>query len=471
MFGFDQNQQKALHLTWFAFFLTFFAWFNLAPFNSTLISVLGFSEAQIKMLMIANVALTIPARIFIGPLVDRFGPRIVFAVLLLFSSCSCFIFAQSNSFFWVFVSRLLMGISGAGFVVGIRMISEWFPDRRMGVAQGIYGGWGNSGAAASAFLLPWVASFFELEGGWRIASYFSGVLCLGWACVYYFNAKEKRNKNLPAEKHEMLRPSSKQDNWLFTLLMAPAYIAMATAAWKLSVPSSFSLEYPVFLTVLCFIILAYFFHIAKFWKDSLNVNFESTDKNGQFRNLTVLSLLYALTFGSQLAVISFFPQFLQNTFGLSTVQAGMWGASFAFMNVIARPAGGWLSDIWGRKRTLVFLIFGIVICYKLMGDIDLSWSLESAIAVSITCSIFLQAGSGACFAIAPVINKNAAGQIAGIIGAYGNIGAVGFLIAFSFIDESSFFYMLSSVAVFIFLSLYFLDSFSENKSLALKKYN
>ena len=147
----------------------------------------------------------------------------------------------------------------------------------------------------------------------------------------------------------------------------------------------------------------------------------------------------------------------------------MWGASFAFTNVFARPAGGWLSDIWGRKRTLVFLIFGIVICYKLMGDIDLSWSLEGAIAVSIICSIFLQAGSGACFAIAPVINKKAAGQIAGIVGAYGNIGAVGFLVAFSFIDESSFFYMLSAVAIFIFFSLYFLDSFSENKSLLVQK--
>ncbi len=469
MFGFDQNQQKTLHLTWFAFFLTFFAWFNLAPFNSTLVLVLGFTEAQIKILMIANVALTIPARIFIGPLVDRFGPRLVFAILLLFSSCSCFVFAQSNSFYWIFVSRLLMGISGAGFVVGIRMISEWFPDRKMGIAQGIYGGWGNSGAAASAFLLPWVASFFELEGGWKNASYFSGILCFGWACVYYFNAKEKRNRNLLKEKHETLRPDSKQDKWLFTLLMAPAYIAMSIAVWKLSIPASFSPGYSTFFTILFLIILAYFYHIAKFWKNNSNVNFESSDKRGQFRNLTVLSLVYALTFGSQLAVISFFPQFLQNTFGLSTVQAGMWGASFAFMNVFARPLGGWLSDIWGRRRSLVFLIFGIVICYKLMGDIDSNWSLGAAIVVSIVCSIFIQAGSGACFAIAPVINKNAAGQIAGIVGAYGNIGAVGFLVAFSFIDESSFFYMLSVVAVFIFFSLYFLDSFSENESLPVKK--
>lgn len=465
MFGFDQNQQKSLHLTWFAFFLTFFAWFNLAPFNSTLILVLGFSENQIKILMIANVALTIPARIFIGPLVDRFGSRIVFAALLLFSSCSCFIFAQSSSFFWIFVSRLLMGISGAGFVVGIKMISEWFPDRRMGIAQGIYGGWGNFGAAASAFLLPWVASFFEFDGGWRIASYFSGVLCFGWACVYYFSAKEKRNRNSLEVKTETLRPHSKQDKWLFTLLMAPAYIAMATAVWKLSIPSYFSLEYSVFLTILCLIILTYFYHIAKIWKNNSEVDFESLDQNRQFRNLTVLSLVYALTFGSELAVISFFPQFLQNTFGLSIVQAGIWGASFAFMNLVTRPSGGWLSDILGRKRTLAFLILGSVICYKLMGDIDSGWSLEAAIMVSVLCSIFLQAGNGACFAIAPMVNKHAAGQTAGIIGAYGNIGAVGFLIAFSFIDASSFFYMLSTFAVLVFCSLYFLDSFSENKSL------
>ena len=77
--------------------------------------------------------------------------------------------------------------------------------------------------------------------------------------------------------------------------MAPAYIAMAIAIWKLSFPISFSLEYPAFLTALGFITLAYFYHIAKFWKNNSNANFELSDKNDQFRNLAVLSLLYALT--------------------------------------------------------------------------------------------------------------------------------------------------------------------------------
>jgi len=363
-----------------------------------------------------------------------------------------------------------MGISGAGFVVGIKMISEWFPDRSMGIAQGIYGGWGNFGAAVSIFLLPWVASFFDQEEGWRIASSCSGVLCLCWAVVYFLRADDKHKENLIDSRNELLRPTSNPDKWLFTILMAPAYIAMTAAVWKLSMPTVFSFGYLVFPVSLGFITLGYFYHILKIWKNNLKVNLKPTAiRNDSFRDLAVLSLVYALTFGSELAVISFFPHFLQNTFGLSVVQAGMWGASFAFMNLITRPSGGWLSDIWGRKRTLAFLIFGSVICYKLMGDIDSDWSLQAAIIVSVLCSIFLQAGNGACFAIAPMINKNAAGQTAGIIGAYGNIGAVGFLIAFSFIDASSFFYMLSVFAIFVLFSLYFLNSFDENKSLFFQK--
>ena len=389
MFGFDHNQQKTLHLTWLAFFLTFFAWFNLTPFNSTLIFFLGFSEEQIKVLMVANVALTIPARIFIGPLVDRFGPRIVFSILLVFSALSCFIFAQSDSFFGVFVSRLLMGVSGAGFVVGIRMISEWFPERTMGIAQGIYGGLGVFGASGAMFLLPWVASFFDSGSGWRMAANFSGILCLFWAFIYFWKAKDNLNRYSSSTAYETLRPSSNQDKWLFTFLMAPAYAAMGAAAWKLSMPVSYDIESSWFFMILCALAVGFIYHILKFWNISIKLTSKSSMRNGQFRYLCILSVVYALTFGSELAVISFFPQFLQNTFGLSVIQAGMWGATFPLMNLITRPSGGWLSDVWGRKRTLAFLIFGAVICYKFMGDIDSTWSLGAAISVSVLCSIFL----------------------------------------------------------------------------------
>jgi len=43
------------------------------------------------------------------------------------------------------------------FAIGIRMIGEKFPARQVGVAEGLYGGWGNSGSAAAAPGLPMIA--------------------------------------------------------------------------------------------------------------------------------------------------------------------------------------------------------------------------------------------------------------------------------------------------------------------------
>ena len=86
MLGFSKTQWSTLHLTWVAFFLTFVAWFNMAPFNTTIMHALGLSSAEINVLMICNVALTIPARIIIGFWVDKYGPQKVFSGLLIFSA-------------------------------------------------------------------------------------------------------------------------------------------------------------------------------------------------------------------------------------------------------------------------------------------------------------------------------------------------------------------------------------------------
>ena len=136
MLGFTETQSRTLHLTWIAFFLTFVAWFNMAPFNTTIMHQLGLTETQINILMICNVVLTIPARIIIGTLTDHYGPQKVFSGLLLFAGVVCITFSLAQSFEGLFINRLLMGVVGGGFVVGIKMIAEWFPDNKMGTAQG-----------------------------------------------------------------------------------------------------------------------------------------------------------------------------------------------------------------------------------------------------------------------------------------------------------------------------------------------
>jgi len=66
---------KILHMTWLAFFISFVVWFNHAPLMLMIAKTLGMSNSEIKTILLLNVALTIPARIIIGILVDKFGPK------------------------------------------------------------------------------------------------------------------------------------------------------------------------------------------------------------------------------------------------------------------------------------------------------------------------------------------------------------------------------------------------------------
>ncbi len=66
-----RGRYKILHMTWFAFFLTFVVWFNLAPLETQVAADFGLEVGQIRTLAICNVALTVPARIIIGMILDK----------------------------------------------------------------------------------------------------------------------------------------------------------------------------------------------------------------------------------------------------------------------------------------------------------------------------------------------------------------------------------------------------------------
>src|SRR5690606_28583219 len=100
---------KVLHLTWFAFFLTFVVWFNHAPLMAAIRDTLGLSGEQVSALLMINVALTIPARIIIGMLVAHYGPRLVYAWLLIISAMLCLLFALATSFQQLLLFRFLLG--------------------------------------------------------------------------------------------------------------------------------------------------------------------------------------------------------------------------------------------------------------------------------------------------------------------------------------------------------------------------
>ena len=151
------------------------------------------------------------------------------------------------------------------------------------------------------------------------------------------------------------------------------------------------------------------------------------------------------------------PLFFKETFDLSLVQAGLLASGFAFMNLVARPSGGFFSDRFGRKKSLTILISGLAAGYFVLINITSEWPLFLAVAATMACSFFVQAGEGAVFAIVPLVKRRMTGQIAGMAGAYGNVGAVTFLTVFSFVEPSVFFLVIAAAAIATLVAVQFLD--------------
>ncbi|MGH1540474.1 MAG: NarK family nitrate/nitrite MFS transporter [Arenicella sp.] len=455
------GKMKILHLSWIVFFVTFLVWFNLAPLLQSIAISLGLDKSQIKTLLILNVALTIPARIIIGMLTDNYGPRKVYSSLLIISAIPCFMFAFANSFEQAALARFLLGFIGAGFVIGIRMVSEWFPANELGTAEGIYGGWGNFGSAAAALSLPTIALLFGGEDGWRYAIGSTGFLCLIFGVIYFFNVSDtpKGSTYFKAKNIGGMEVTSKFDLVLLLIMKLPLYGALALLNWKLS-PAGVSMLSET-ITDLVYISLVALFIFDAYKAIDINRSLFTKEvpelHRYKFKQVVVLNILYFATFGSELAVVSMLPLFFAETFTLDPVKAGLVASAYAFMNLMSRPGGGWISDRFGRKSTLLILTAGLAIGYYVMSLVGSNWPLWLAVVAAMACSFFVQAGEGAVFAVVPLIKRRLTGQIAGMTGAYGNVGAVVYLTIFSLVDTQTFFMVIAATAIVGFISLLFLE--------------
>ena len=454
-----KGKTRVLHLSWFAFFLTFVVWFNHAPLLATIREAFGLSEQEVKILLILNVALTIPARVIIGMLVDRFGPRNVFSLLLLISSFLCLFFATAQSFETLAIARFLLGFVGAGFVIGIRMISEWFPAKQLGLAEGIYKGLGNFGSAAAAVTLPALALYFGGDDGWRYAVGTTGVIIFIYSFIYYAYVTDtpEGSTYFKPNKTGGLEVTSKGDFFFYLVMNIPLYAAMGILTWKLS--SLGLLGNDIVNVIYAALISIYILQSHQIYKVNAGILKEPVPEIHQykFKQVAILSLAYAVTFGTELAVVSMLPLFFIDTFEVSIVTGGILASCYAFVDIISCPSGGWISDKFGRKKSLMILLSGIVVGFLILSQINASWPIAVVVILIMMCSFFVGSGSGAVFAVVPLIKRRLTGQIASIVGAYGNVGAVIFLTVLSFVTPQIFFLVIACSTLTVLATVAFLD--------------
>lgn len=422
-----QGKSRALHLSWSAFFVSFLLWFDFAPFAGPIGRQLHLSPAQLTTIGLCNLGLTVPARMLVGMAVDRFGPRRVFPAILFLAVVPNTVSALAATFSTLVLSRLALSVVGGGFVVGIRMVAEWWPAEEIGAAEGVYGGWGNLGGGVATVGLPLLAGWLGGPDGWRWSIGLTGLAAAAWGVVYLVLARDTPDGTAwsPPARQGALEVTSRRSVAGLVLLTLPVVGVLGLVAYRIELVHVISP--PTLAVLLAGVVLvagALVVQVLRVNRPALAGSYPPAERY-PLRSVALCCLAYAVTFGGELAMLSMLPTFFGTTWHLGVASAGAVAGTFGLMNLVTRPGGGIASDLSGRRRAvLVAALVGVAGGFAVMSRSGAAWPVAAAAAVGLVASACLQAGSGATFAVVPQIAPRLGGQVAGLVGAYGNIGGI-----------------------------------------------
>jgi ACS family hexuronate transporter-like MFS transporter len=142
-----------------------------------------------------------------GPLIDRLGTRLGYALCMAWWSTAGILHALATGPISLGIFRFLLGMGEAGnWPAGVKVVSEWFPARERALAGGLF----NSGAAIGALLAPPLVAWLVLSWGWPTAFVvvgLSGYLWLvPWWLIYHTPAHVRREVSIrPPTPWRLLR--------------------------------------------------------------------------------------------------------------------------------------------------------------------------------------------------------------------------------------------------------------------------
>ena len=174
---------RNLVLATVAFAVSFSVWGLISGLAPIFRQQYGLTATQTSLMVAIPVLLGSIGRIPMGLLTDRYGGRVVFAILLAFGLLPAAALALDHSYgsllFWGFV----IGLAGSSFAVGVGFVSPWFPQEKQGLALGIYGA-GNIGQSIAVFGAPVLAAAVGVATTFPIF----GIASLLWGVVFYLFA-------------------------------------------------------------------------------------------------------------------------------------------------------------------------------------------------------------------------------------------------------------------------------------------
>ncbi|HEX8799852.1 MAG TPA: MFS transporter, partial [Terriglobales bacterium] len=178
-----------------------------------------------------SVAIAIPVllgslgRIPLGILADRFGGRIVFSVVMLFSIIPAFLMGGVSDYSHLLTYGFFIGVALASFSVGVSFVNGWYPPERQGFALGVYGA-GNIGQSLAAYGSPVLAA----AAGFKWGFWAFGLLLALWLVIFALFARNAPSRGPAKSIAEIMQPLNDRRSWILSLyyfLTFGGFVAMA----------------------------------------------------------------------------------------------------------------------------------------------------------------------------------------------------------------------------------------------------
>ena len=178
-----------------------------------------------------SIAIAIPVllgsvgRLPLGILADRFGGRIVFSLVMLFSIIPAFLMGGVTDYAHLVIYGFFIGVALASFSVGVSFVNGWYPPERQGFALGVYGA-GNIGQSLAAYGSPVLAA----AAGFKWGFWTFGVLLSVWLVIFALLARNAPGGGSAKSLAEIVRPLNDRRSWILSLyyfLTFGGFVAMA----------------------------------------------------------------------------------------------------------------------------------------------------------------------------------------------------------------------------------------------------
>jgi NNP family nitrate/nitrite transporter-like MFS transporter len=183
---------SVLAVSTLAFTTCFMVWMMFAVIGIPLKKTLGLNATEFGLLTAMPVLSGSLVRVPLGIWTDKYGGRIVLAVLLAVTVPVIWLMAYATAFWHFLVIGLALGLAGGSFSVGTPYVARWFPKHRQGMAMGIFGA-GNSGAAVNKFIAPALVVAF----GWTMVPKVYAAIMLGTLIIFWLGSASDPSHLVP----------------------------------------------------------------------------------------------------------------------------------------------------------------------------------------------------------------------------------------------------------------------------------